>query len=953
MVPRPTDLVQRAGTNATATAGALTGLLVLALFLPSFSFFATPQNYAALHLVMELLAIVVSLLVFAVGWNAFTDTRSADQIVLACGLLAVALLDLLHALSYQGMPDLASPSSPEKAIGFWLAARTVNCATLLAVALRKPAAIARGAALAVALVVVVSSAWIGLLHLDWLPRTYVAGAGLTGFKVAFEWTLVAGFSLAAFVFVRRARREARADYWWLGCASFTMALGEIFFSRYVAVSDVFNFLGHLYKIIAFAIIYRVVFVGGIHTPYLNARALERKFRASFDQAFQYMGLLSPDGRLLDVNQTAVNDAGVPLERFLGRLIFWEAPWWVPEQRPRIEDAVRRAARGETVRLEVTHFTKPGEIRHADLSIKPFFDDRRAVEMLIAEGRDITEQKSQADALRQSTERLRLAVFASGIGIFDHDARAGTQFWSEEMRLICGIPNDTPVSGESYRDLVHPDDRNLLRTALEKAQAADGSGVLEVEHRIVRPDGGLRWVALRGQVTLERDHAARAPARIVGVVLDITEARLREEAVRVSDNRLREAVGVAKFGIFDHDQVVDKIYWSPEQRANYGFDQDEEVTLAKFIVQVYEEDRERVGIAVQRAHDPSGDGRFDIEHRIIRRDGQVRWLSTRAQTFFDGEGAARRPVRTVGAVLDVTDRKHAEDQLRELNATLEQRVAERTEELERALHTLARAQDELVRTEKLAALGSLVAGVSHELNTPLGNALIVASTLRDKTNVFERDAGSNSLRRSQLDEYVSMAAKASELVMHNLTQAADLVASFKQVAVDQTSAKRRDFDLKETIEEVLSTVRVLAKNRPISVRADLVGGVRMDSYPGPLGQVITNLFNNALEHAFAGRDTGAITLRTQLAGEGRITLEFADDGAGIAAADLPKIFDPFFMTRLGQGGSGLGLNIVHNIVTGVLGGRISVDSARGQGTRFTLQLPIVAPRAADMPTAQAA
>ena len=196
----------------------------------------------------------------------------------------------------------------------------------------------------------------------------------------------------------------------------------------------------------------------------------------------------------------------------------------------------------------------------------------------------------------------------------------------------------------------------------------------------------------------------------------------------------------------------------------------------------------------------------------------------------------------------------------------------------------------------------------------------------------------------------MSLQAADLVMHNLTQAADLVSSFKQVAVDQTSTKRRKFDLKEVVEEVLATVHHLVKTKPIHVRTDLADGIEMDSYPGPLGQVLNNLFNNVLEHAFAGRAGGEISIRTRREGQDQVLLEFRDDGAGIEPAHLPKIFDPFFTTRLGQGGSGLGLNIVHNIVTGVLGGYITVNSQLGRGTSFTLLIPVVAPRAADIPQA---
>lgn len=817
MQPRSSDAVARARSGALALAGALAGLALLSALLPAYSIFSGSLGYAEFHLVLELASVLVSLLVFAVGWNAFTEGAVREQLLLSCGFLAVALIDLVHALSFRGMPPLVTESSPQKAIAFWLAARTVMAATMLAVALRISPRIPRSGALALALGISALTIWFGLWHEDLLPPTFVPGQGLTPFKVHSELGLIAAFAAAAVLFGRRAGRESVPTLWWLAGASAVCGLAETFFCRYVEVSDIYNVLGHLYKIIAFAIIYAVVFVTGMRAPYREVRALEGKFRAAFDQAFQYMGLVSVDGRLLELNQTAQAAAQAPRERWAGAMI-WEAPWWDTQavERARIEAAVRQAAQGQSVRFEVQYKALDGSARFADFSIKPFRGSDGEVESLIAEGRDVTER------------------------------------------------------------------------------------------------------------------------------------RRREEELRLRDDRMQEAIRVSNVGIFDHDHVTDRIYWSPEQRAIYGWTADEEVSLGKFLEHVYGADREAVGAAVQRAHAPGGDGRFDIEHRIVRRDGKVRWLKTRSQSRFEGEGAARRLVRTIGAVLDITDRKDAEDELRSLNTTLEHRVAARTAELEEALRTLARAQDELVSSAKLAALGSLVAGVAHELNTPLGNALMVASTLRDKSAQFAREAAGDSLRRSRLQEYVEMSVQAAGLVMHNLTQAADLVSSFKQVAVDQASAKRREFDLKETVEEVISTGPHLARRPPVRIRAELAGDLRLDSYPGPLGQVLNNLLSNAMDHAFAGPVSGEIAIRTAPQGDDAVVLEFADNGAGIDPAHLPKIFDPFFTTRFGQGGSGLGLNIVHNIVTGVLGGRILVDSEPGRGTRFTLTLPRVAPRAGAAP-----
>ncbi len=260
----------------------------------------------------------------------------------------------------------------------------------------------------------------------------------------------------------------------------------------------------------------------------------------------------------------------------------------------------------------------------------------------------------------------------------------------------------------------------------------------------------------------------------------------------------------------------------------------------------------------------------------------------------------------------------------------------------AYRQLKDAQTQLVSQEKLAALGALMAGVAHELNTPIGNSLLIASTLAQKTDELASRLDGPGLRRSELATYMSDARTAHELVMRGLTSAADLVNSFKQVAVDRTTEQRRSFNLQQVSHEVIATMmnRVRAANHRLSV--ELPDTVLMDSYPGPYGQVIANFINNALLHAFGREQGGSMQLQASTPVEGRVLITFRDNGGGIAPEHMSRIFDPFFTTKLGQGGSGLGLSISYNIVTSLLGGTISVDSSP-QGTCFTLDLPLTAPQ----------
>jgi signal transduction histidine kinase len=261
---------------------------------------------------------------------------------------------------------------------------------------------------------------------------------------------------------------------------------------------------------------------------------------------------------------------------------------------------------------------------------------------------------------------------------------------------------------------------------------------------------------------------------------------------------------------------------------------------------------------------------------------------------------------------------------------------------RAYRQLQEARARLVEQEKLAALGSLVAGVAHELNTPIGNSLIMASSLQDKTLRITQNLAQKNLRRTDLQKFISEARESSQLIMLGLSSAAELVNSFKQVAVDRTSQQLRRFNLQQTCQEICATLANPLRMGGHRLVQTIPDDIELNSYPGPFGQVITNLVNNAILHAFDGRTGGMITLLARRHAQGRVMLEFRDDGCGIPEQHIKRIFDPFFTTKLGQGGSGLGLNICYNIVTSLLGGHISVQSTADEGSCFFIDLPLQAP-----------
>jgi signal transduction histidine kinase len=269
-----------------------------------------------------------------------------------------------------------------------------------------------------------------------------------------------------------------------------------------------------------------------------------------------------------------------------------------------------------------------------------------------------------------------------------------------------------------------------------------------------------------------------------------------------------------------------------------------------------------------------------------------------------------------------------------------------EKAESALLELNAAQQNLIDAERLAALGGLVAGVAHEVNNPIGISLTVASSFARRTDQFEAEMrSSTALRRSQLEEFVRTSRDAAQQLVANLHRAAELIQSFKQVAVDRSHAERRQFSLGEATDQIIASLRPVLKRSPITLAVDVPEGLVVDGFPGAYGQILTNLFLNAANHAFPDGRAGAITISARPRGNDDIEIIFADNGAGMTPDVQRQAFDPFFTTRRNEGGTGLGLHIVYTLVTQQLGGRMMLESRLGQGTTFRIIMPRAAKRGA--------
>ncbi|MDB5572888.1 MAG: histidine kinase [Tardiphaga sp.] len=271
--------------------------------------------------------------------------------------------------------------------------------------------------------------------------------------------------------------------------------------------------------------------------------------------------------------------------------------------------------------------------------------------------------------------------------------------------------------------------------------------------------------------------------------------------------------------------------------------------------------------------------------------------------------------------------------------VEQELRAAKEKAEAALLELNTAQQNLIDAERLAALGGLVAGVAHEVNNPIGISLTVASSFARRTDMFAAELKSGApLRRSQLEEFIKTSQDAAQQLVGNLHRAGELIQSFKQVAVDRSHAERRRFSLGESTEQIVASLRPVLKKSPIRVGIEVPDGLIVDGYPGSYGQILTNLFLNAANHAFPDGRGGEIVIMARARGADEIEISFSDNGAGMTPDVQRQAFDPFFTTRRNDGGTGLGLHIVYNLVTQQLGGRMMLESRLGHGTTFRIIMP---------------
>ncbi|HEX2366655.1 MAG TPA: PAS domain S-box protein [Bradyrhizobium sp.] len=461
-----------------------------------------------------------------------------------------------------------------------------------------------------------------------------------------------------------------------------------------------------------------------------------------------------------------------------------------------------------------------------------------------------------------------------------------------------------------------------RDEFQRLMERDGM-VREFEYQVRQRNGDILW--LSDSATVVRDEAGNV-VRYEGAVRDITDQKRAEDAIAEGRRLLQQVIDTVPAVINVKDRSLRYVLMNRYMAGIFGVDPSEAIgrtttdLMSRYGAQKTDENDQRV-LKIK------GELGFYEEEYLDSAGNLRQWLVNKLP-LLDADGEIDK---IVTVALDIGERKRSEQEMRKAR-----------DSAETALRNLRETQASLIEAEKLAALGRLVAGVAHEVNNPVGISLTVASALERKTSNFAAEVERGDLRRSSLNDFLATSRDASSQLVANLNRAAELIQSFKQVAADRNYSDQRAFDLADLTEQVVMSLRPGLRKHNLTLNVDCQPNLGMNSYPGPYGQVLTNLFLNAVAHAFPDGRAGIIEIQARASGKDNVEIIFADNGCGMSLDVRRRAFDPFFTTRRDQGGTGLGLHIVYSIVTNRLGGRLDLDSAPGSGTRIQIILPRVAP-----------
>lgn len=864
-------------------AGGLTALFAFSPAMGSIRLFPSAEDYLAAHQVAEMFSIIVASLVFAVAWNAHERRHAANLSILSACFLGVALLDMGHTLSYRGMPVFVTPSGPEKAIAFWLAARAMAATGLLVAALRPWVPFRKRHSKPLLLVAVIAITggvfWAVLWHLETLPRTYIPGEGLTTFKIAAEYVLIAAFLLASVLLLRR--RDLRHRHW-LASASFVLGLAGLFFTLYSDPMDIYNQFGHVYKIVAYGLLYRGLFIGTIREPYERLEQSrqrlsesEARTRAVIEGSMDAFVGFGEDGCLVFMNPAAERIFGLPAAEAMGRPV--AETFISPSHHDLFAQRLAACWRSDnrrTERFDVEARRADGRRFLAEASLFPAGAGR--AELMVACLRDVTELREA-----EIQERQRAAEIAS---LHQLGQRVGGALSLDEV---------VETALEEVLATVNPDLAMLF--------LRDADGKLVPHRRLARGTA----------------MSSDAPEAAMGDCLCNRAAHLREP-------------------IYSLDLARDPLCRSTCLGGGL-------TSFAALPLTRGEEVLGVVAVATAGPRDFSRQARF-LETMANEVSGFIQNAQLYDQLKARGEDLARA---NAGLEAEVAERRRAEEALKKARDELEDRVLERTRDLQaevterqfaeaslrEAIATLGLQQEELRMAKEAAdkanqAKSDFLSSMSHELRTPLNAILGFAQLL---------ESGRPAPLTEKQQSYTRHIIKGG----HHLLELINEVLDLARIEAGKLSLSPEPADPRPLLEECRTLARAVAGRNGVTVEdwqlPDELPRIQVDYTR--FKQVLLNLMSNAVKY---NRPGGRVTLAMEPGSPGTARFVVGDTGPGIAAEKQAAIFEPF--NRLGAEateieGTGVGLTITKRLIE-AMDGRIGFETEPGSGTTFWVEVPVV-------------
>ena len=988
--------------------------------------------YLPFHILLETISIVISMLVFSVGWNSHDNRQSGNIVLLACVFFSVALLDFLHTVSYGGMPDFITFNDAQKHLYFWLSARFLAAVAILMVIIRPWRTVLTG----VARYAIFGASLLGVMLISglvWqyqagLPDMFIPGIGLTALKKNIEYSVIVINLLTVLLLWRKMRQPQPYNAVLLFGAVCAMGMSEIFFTLYTTMTGSYNVLGHVYKAIAYLLIYRAIVVEVIEAPYnrlaesqqnlaMSLRAThtglwhwdvatnstnysdewkaqlgyfpnelpdtfstwenllhpddrdsatqfvrdfvvskqlnyESEFRLrhrdgsyrwilargemQFDSAGEAIRLIGthiditerkqvetalqitqyaldyapdavywmkPDGRFIYVNEVACRTLGYTREELLAMSVADIDPSVPHGVSP---EMTQRTERTGSSLVETLHRTKSGHIFPVEINVA--FISYGGEDYHCAFVRDITERKLMETAQQKSNQLLISVIENSPIRVFWKDRESYFLGCNSLFARDAGLNGPEELIGRSDFEMGWKAQAELY-IADDQAVMETGNSKLGYEESQTTPDGETIWLRTSKVPLYDADHQCIG---ILGVYEDITERKQVESAIRLASQRLQVALEGSQISVWEIDAITKEV-WLDENWATYLGDRTAEThtTFSELLTAVHPDDRQHIiDASIQTLKGQTE--RYFVEHRMRSMNGDWEWVSSRGKV--SERDASGRALRLIGTNTNITERKRIEEEIKSLNTKLEQRVSERTAQLQQA--NLAK--------------DSFLASMSHEIRTPLAGLLGMLELLGVSILAKEQNVLLTAARNSG----------------NSLLRIVNDILDWSKIEAGKMELAPRVASLGELLKEVATTYGQVASTKSIRLLINVDDNIspahRFDSLR--LSQILNNLTSNAIKFSSRGNVELRAELVAQQDGNEVVRLCVQDHGIGMSLEQQSRLFRSYEQgsaaTARMYGGTGLGLSICNSLAE-LMGGKLAVESTLGSGSTFCIivSLPV--------------